>query len=257
MLPFTFYMEPVQAFAFLLGMLAASATTGDVTSVLLGVPGEATSAATVLDGYPMTRKGQAGRALVPVPWSARRWPGIIGAFLLAAAVPIMRPVVLALGPPEFFMLTLVGLSFVIALSRPVDDQGPDQRHGRLHDLDGGPGRAGRCAPLRLRPAVPLGRDQPRRPGRRPLRWRGAAAADAEQGQHRDEGRLPPTRTEDGPGRPGDVQVLAGRPPLEPDRRRRRGHPRPGWFRIAVHRLRLPPGRPPSTPRSSARDRWRA
>src|SRR3954452_23012255 len=59
MLPFTFYMEPIQAFAFLLGMLATSATTGDITSVLLGVPGEATSAATVLDGYPMTRKGQA------------------------------------------------------------------------------------------------------------------------------------------------------------------------------------------------------
>ena len=38
MLPFTFYMEPVQAFAFLLGMLATSATTGDITSVLLGVP---------------------------------------------------------------------------------------------------------------------------------------------------------------------------------------------------------------------------
>ena len=115
MLPFTFYMEPVQAFAFLLGMLAASATTGDVTSVLLGVPGEATSAATVLDGYPMTRKGQAGRALAGALVGSAL-AGIIGAFLLAAAVPIMRPVVLALGPPEFFMLTLVGLSFVIALS---------------------------------------------------------------------------------------------------------------------------------------------
>ncbi|TFV74883.1 hypothetical protein E4P39_11485 [Blastococcus sp. CT_GayMR19] len=115
MLPFTFYMEPVQAFAFLLGMLAASATTGDVTSVLLGVPGEATSAATVLDGYPMTRKGQAGRALAGALVGSAL-AGIIGAFLLAAAVPVMRPVVLALGPPEFFMLTLVGLSFVIALS---------------------------------------------------------------------------------------------------------------------------------------------
>jgi TctA family transporter len=115
MLPFTFYMEPVQAFAFLLGMLAASATTGDITSVLLGVPGEATSAATVLDGYPMTRKGQAGRALAGALVGSAL-AGVLGAFLLAAAVPIMRPVVLALGPPEFFMLTILGLSFVIALS---------------------------------------------------------------------------------------------------------------------------------------------
>ena len=115
MLPFTFYMEPIQAFAFLLGMLAVSATTGDITSVLLGVPGEATSAATVLDGYPMTKKGEGGRALgAALVGSAMG--AIIGAFALALSVPIMRPLVLALGPPEFFMLTLVGLSFVIALS---------------------------------------------------------------------------------------------------------------------------------------------
>ena len=115
MLPFTFYMEPVQAFAFLLGMLATSATTGDVTSVLLGVPGEATSAATVLDGYPMTKRGEAGRALGGALVGSAL-AGIIGAFLLAATVPIMRPLVLALGPPEFFMLTVVGLAFVVSLS---------------------------------------------------------------------------------------------------------------------------------------------
>lgn len=115
MLPFTFYMEPIQAFAFLLGMLAASATTGDITSVLLGVPGEATSAATVLDGYPMTKKGQAGRALAGALVGSAL-AGILGAFALAASVPIMRPLVLSLGPPEFFVLTLVGLSFVVALS---------------------------------------------------------------------------------------------------------------------------------------------
>ena len=63
MLPFIYDMEPVQAFAFLLGMWVVTATTGDITSVLLGVPGEATSAAAVLDGYPLTKRGEAGRAL--------------------------------------------------------------------------------------------------------------------------------------------------------------------------------------------------
>jgi putative tricarboxylic transport membrane protein len=115
MLPFTFAMEPVQAFAFLLGMYVVTATTGDITSVLFGVPGEATSAATVLDGYPLTKQGQAGRALGGALLSSAMG-AILGAIVLALSVPIMRPLVLALGPPEFFMLTLLGLSFVIALS---------------------------------------------------------------------------------------------------------------------------------------------
>lgn len=115
MLPFTFAMEPVQAFAFLLGMYVVTATTGDITSVLFGVPGEATSAATVLDGYPMTKRGEAGKALGGALLSSAMG-AILGAFVLALSVPIMRPLVLALGPPEFFMLTLLGLSFVIALS---------------------------------------------------------------------------------------------------------------------------------------------
>jgi putative tricarboxylic transport membrane protein len=115
MLPFTFYMEPVQAFAFLLGMYVVTATTGDITSVLFGVPGEATTAATVLDGYPLTKKGQAGRALGAALLSSAMG-AIIGAVVLALSVPIMRPLVLSMGPPEFFMLTLLGLSFVIALS---------------------------------------------------------------------------------------------------------------------------------------------
>jgi putative tricarboxylic transport membrane protein len=115
MLPFTFGMEPVQAFAFLLGMLVVTSTTGDITSVLFGIPGEATSAAATLDGYPMTRRGEGGRALGAV-LSSSALGSVFGAVVLAASVPIVRPVVLALGPPEFLMLTLVGLTFVVALS---------------------------------------------------------------------------------------------------------------------------------------------
>lgn len=115
MIPFTFDMEPVQAFAFLLGMWVVTATTGDITSVLFGVPGEATTAATVLDGYPMTKRGEAGRALGAALFSSAVG-AVIGAFVLALSVPIIRPLVLAFGPPQFFMLTLVGLTFVISLS---------------------------------------------------------------------------------------------------------------------------------------------
>ncbi|MHA6622831.1 tripartite tricarboxylate transporter permease [Pseudonocardia sp. DLS-67] len=115
MLPFTFDMQPVEAFAFLLGMWVVTSTTGDITSVLFGVPGEATSAATVLDGHPMTKRGEGGRALGAVLLSSALG-AVFGALVLALSIPIIRPVVLAFGPPEFFALTVLGLTFVVALS---------------------------------------------------------------------------------------------------------------------------------------------
>src|SRR5207249_6160778 len=115
MLPYTFPMTPVNAFAFLLGMLSVTATTGDITSVLFGVPGEATTAATVVDGHPMAKRGEAGRALGAVLMSSLVG-ALIGAFALALVVPVIRPVVLAFQSPEFFMLTLLGIAFVASLS---------------------------------------------------------------------------------------------------------------------------------------------
>src|ERR1041384_8150608 len=115
MLPFIFKMTPVEAFAFLLGMTAVTATTGDITSVLFGVPGEPTTASTIVDGHSMGRKGEAGRALGAVLMSS-----LVGAVFagvaLGAAVPIIRPLVLSFGSPEFFMLSILGISFVAALS---------------------------------------------------------------------------------------------------------------------------------------------
>ncbi|MDF2822821.1 MAG: Tripartite tricarboxylate transporter TctA family protein [Mycobacterium sp.] len=115
MLPFTFAMEPVSAFAFLLGMGAVTATTGDLTSILFGIPGEPSSAATVFDGYPMTKRGEPGRA-VGIALVSSLMGALIGAFFLAFAVQIARPVVLSFGPPEFFMVAVVALSFVATLS---------------------------------------------------------------------------------------------------------------------------------------------
>lgn len=115
MLPFIFKMSAVEAFAFLLGMSAVTATTGDITSVLFGVPGEPTTASTIVDGHPMAKKGEAGRALGAVLMSSLVG-AIVGAFALALAVPVVRPLVLAFGSPEFFMLALLGITFVATLS---------------------------------------------------------------------------------------------------------------------------------------------
>jgi len=115
MLPFVYNMQPVEAFAFLLGMHSVVATTGDITSVLFGVPGEATTAAIILDGYSMTKKGEAGRALGAALTSSLVG-ALIGAAALALAVPIVRPLVLSFGSPELFMLAVVGLAFIASLS---------------------------------------------------------------------------------------------------------------------------------------------
>lgn len=115
MLPFIFSMDPVQAFAFLLGMYAVTGTTGDITSILFGVPGEVVSTATIIDGHPMAKRGQAGRALGAALMSSLVG-AIVGAFSLAAAIPIVTPLVLSFKSPEFFSLAILGICFLAALS---------------------------------------------------------------------------------------------------------------------------------------------
>jgi TctA family transporter len=115
LLPFTFAMDPYSAFALLLGM-AASVSTGDpIPAVLFGVPGGAASAATVLDGFPMAKRGEAGRALSACYMSSLMG-GIFGALLLAVSIPILRPVMLYLGSPELLAFAILGISMVAVLS---------------------------------------------------------------------------------------------------------------------------------------------
>ena len=115
MLPFIYTMQPVEAFAFLLGMHSVVATTGDITSILFGVPGEATTAAIILDGHAMAKRGEAGRAL-GAALTASLIGALIGAAALAFAIPVVRPLVLTFGSPELFMLAIVGLAFIASLS---------------------------------------------------------------------------------------------------------------------------------------------
>jgi TctA family transporter len=115
MLPFIYNMDPITAFAFLLGSNAVTATTGDITSVLFGVPGEGITAATIVDGHPMAKNGEAGRALGAALMSSLVG-AVFGAFMLALAIPIVSPLVLSIGSAEFFMLAVLGVTFVASLS---------------------------------------------------------------------------------------------------------------------------------------------
>ena len=115
MLPFVFRMTPAEAFAFLLGMHSVTATTGDITSILFGVPGEGLSAATVVDGHPMAKRGEAGRALGAALMSSLLG-ALIGAATLAVSIPIVRPLVLTFGSPELFMVSVAGIACITSLS---------------------------------------------------------------------------------------------------------------------------------------------
>jgi TctA family transporter len=115
LLPFTYDMDPYAAFALLLGMGSVTTTSDTIPAVLFGVPGTAGSAATILDGHPMAKKGQAGRAF-GAAYTASMIGGLLGALLLAVSIPVLRPFILFLGSPELLMFAVFGLCMVSALS---------------------------------------------------------------------------------------------------------------------------------------------
>ncbi len=115
LLPFTFGMDPISAFAFLLGMYAVTTTSDTIASVLLGIPGTAASQATILDGYPMAIRGEAARAF-GAAFTVSAVGGVLGAIVLALSIPLVRPLILSFASPEYFMLGVLGLTMVGALS---------------------------------------------------------------------------------------------------------------------------------------------
>ena len=115
LLPFTFAMDPYSAFALLLGLGATTATGDPIPAILFGVPGGAASAATVLDGFPMAKRGEAGRAL-SAAYMSSMMGGIFGAALLAISIPVLRPIMLYLGSPELLAFSVLGISMVAVLS---------------------------------------------------------------------------------------------------------------------------------------------
>ncbi|MBN1849875.1 MAG: tripartite tricarboxylate transporter permease [Deltaproteobacteria bacterium] len=115
MLPFVFRMAPHEGIAFLLGMHAVLATTGELTSILFGIPGEPITIAMIMDGFPMAKKGEAGRAMGAALMSSLIG-SFFGAFILIICIPIVRPLVLALGTPELLMVMVIGLTCIASLS---------------------------------------------------------------------------------------------------------------------------------------------
>ncbi|MGB0694717.1 MAG: tripartite tricarboxylate transporter permease [Rhodospirillaceae bacterium] len=122
LLPFMFGMEPVLGLALMIGMLAVVPTSDTFASVLMGIPGSSASQATVLDGFPLARKGQAARAL-SAAFTSSLFGGLMGATFLTIFILIARPLVLAFGLPEMLMITVLGLSMVAVLAGRIPLKG--------------------------------------------------------------------------------------------------------------------------------------
>jgi len=114
MIPFVFRMDAAVGVTFILAAHAAVAQGGGVTAILFATPGTGQNAATLLDGPAMTEKGEAGRA-IGAAMTACFLGAFFGVFVLTLLLPILRRVVLLFGPPEFFMLAVLALTFIAVL----------------------------------------------------------------------------------------------------------------------------------------------
>jgi len=110
-LPFIFGMEPSYALAVMIGLQSVTTTSDTFPAVLMGIPGTSGSQATVVDGFPLSKKGEAARAL-GAAFSASLFGGVFGAVVLSVAIFGAIPIILAMGFGEQMMLIILALTMV-------------------------------------------------------------------------------------------------------------------------------------------------
>ena len=120
LLPVVVRWEPVTGMALLIGASSVSAICAAYLPILFGIPGGSGSQATVLDGYPMGKRGEGRRAL-GASFMAGGMGCLVGTFTLALAIPAAKPLIYLMGAPELFVVVLWGLSMVAVLAgrRPI------------------------------------------------------------------------------------------------------------------------------------------
>ncbi len=115
MLPIVIKWEPLTGIALLIGASAVSAICAAYLPVLFGIPGGGGSQATVLDAYPMGRRGEARRAL-GASFMAGGLGALIGTFTLALAIPLAQPLIYLMGSPELAVIIFWGLTMIAVLA---------------------------------------------------------------------------------------------------------------------------------------------
>ena len=115
LMPLTFGLNPASALILMGAIFAGAMWGGSVSAILINTPGTPAAAATVLDGYPMAKKGQAADALRESVWSSFIG-GIFGVIALHLFAPPLAMISLWFGPPEYFLLAIFGMTIIAALS---------------------------------------------------------------------------------------------------------------------------------------------
>jgi putative tricarboxylic transport membrane protein len=115
LLPVTFGIEPVTAIIMLAGIFYGAQYGGTITSVLLRLPGEASSVVTVFDGHALARQGKAGTAL-GVAAIGSFIGGTVSIIALSVVAPLVASFALDFGPPEYTALALLGILLVSTVS---------------------------------------------------------------------------------------------------------------------------------------------
>jgi putative tricarboxylic transport membrane protein len=115
LLPFTYTVSPEAGLSLLIGIFAGGIYGGSVSAILLKTPGTPAAGATLLDGYPLAQRGNAGKALTVATISSALG-GLIGAITLTFLAPQIAKVALLFGPPEYVLLAIYGLTMISYVS---------------------------------------------------------------------------------------------------------------------------------------------
>ena len=139
LMPMTFGMDTELAMGLLLGIYCASACGGSIPAILLKIPGTASASVTAFDGYPMAQQGRAGKALGIATMSS--WVGgMVSAIVLLTLCPFLAQQSLRFGPPEYFMLTVLGFASVVGMAgenvgKSIIDMFNRENTFNLEDMD--------------------------------------------------------------------------------------------------------------------------
>ena len=115
LLPFTITLPPVQAISVMAALYCAGTFGGSITAILINAPGAPPAAATALDGYPMAKRGEAGRAL-GIATVSSFIGGVLSLFVFVLAAPVLAKFALEFRPPEYFALSVFALSMLASIS---------------------------------------------------------------------------------------------------------------------------------------------
>jgi len=115
LLPLVYHLDASTAIVMLCGMFCGAIYGGSISAILISIPGTPSAAATVLDGYPLAQKGEAGKA-IGIATIASTTGGIISTFCLMFIAPQLARFALKFGPEEYFALMIFGLTIIASVS---------------------------------------------------------------------------------------------------------------------------------------------